>query len=93
MTPDAVEAMVDDIFTVMVEADQDLSGEALPRRLHLRGHVIEVTEILDRWPGASHLYIKLRGSDGATYILRQDLDRAAWQLILFRDQRVNDRGG
>jgi hypothetical protein len=85
--------MVDDIFAVVVEADQDVSGETLPRRLHLRGHVIDVTEILDRWPGANHLYVKLRCSDGATYILRQDLDRVVWQLILFRDQRVDDRGG
>jgi hypothetical protein len=75
-------------FTVAVEADQDLSGEALPRRLHLGGHVVEVAEIVDRWPGAGHLYVKLRGTDGNIYILRQDLDHVAWQLVLFRDQRA-----
>jgi hypothetical protein len=52
--------------------------------------VVTVTEILDRWPGAGHLYVKLRGSDGATYILRQDLGRGYWRLVLFRDQRAVD---
>jgi hypothetical protein len=82
--------IVDDTFALTVEADPDPSGEALPRRFCLGARVVKVTEILDRWPGAGHLYVKLRGSDGATYILRQDLGRGYWRLVLFRDQRAVD---
>jgi hypothetical protein len=85
--------MVDDTFALTVEADPDPSGEALPRRFRLGARVVEVAETLDRWPGAGHLYVKLRGSDGATYILRQDLDRGGWRLVLFRDPGALDRVG
>ena len=85
--------MVDDTFAVTVEAEQDAYGEALPRRVEFAGQVIGVAEILDRWPGTDHLYAKLRGSDGNTYILRQDLGRGGWQLVLFRDQRTDNPGG
>lgn len=85
--------MAEDSFTVPVEVEPDRSGEALPRRFRLGARTIEVAEILDRWPGTDHLYVKLRGSDGATYILRQDLSRDRWQLTLFRDARVADRAG
>jgi hypothetical protein len=58
-------------------------GEAVPRRLAIGGRSVGVAEVLDRWPGADHLYVKLRGLDGAVYILRQDLVRGHWQLVLF----------
>ena len=82
--------MADDTFTFLVEAEPDPRGELLPQRFHLGARGIEVIEILDRWPGAGHLYVKLRGSDGAIDILRQDLDRGRWQLALFRDPRAAD---
>ena len=78
--------MIDDTFTVMVEADPNSSGEVMPRCFRLGTRVIEVVEIFDRWPGADYLYVKLLGSDGVTYILRQDLARGRWQLILFHNQ-------
>jgi hypothetical protein len=89
--PKAAEVMANDTFTLAVETDPDSSGEARPHRFRLGARVVEVAEILDRWPGADHLYVKLRGSDGATYILRQDLARDRWRLVLFRDPRAADR--
>ena len=85
--------MADESFTLPVETTPDPWGEALPRRFRLGARVVEAVEILDRWPGAGHLYVKLRGSDGSVYILRQDSDRGAWQLVLFRDRRVADDAG
>jgi hypothetical protein len=66
--------------------------DLLPKRRagSASARVVKVAEILDRWPGAGHLYVKLRGSDGATYILRQDLGHGYWWLILFRNQRAVD---
>ncbi len=85
--------MAEDAFSLTVEIAPDPSGEALPRRFRLGARAVEVAETLDRWPGAGHLYAKLRGSDGATYILRQDLDRGGWRLVLFRDRRTADWAG
>jgi hypothetical protein len=82
--------MTDDSFALAVETAPDPSGEAVPRRFRLGARVVEVAEILDRWPGADHLYVKLLGSDGATYILRRDPDRGGWRLVLFRDPRAPD---
>jgi hypothetical protein len=45
-------------------------GLSTPRRFHLDRRSIEVVEILDQWFGADHRYCKLKGSDGAFYILR-----------------------
>lgn len=68
---------------VAVECEPGHRGEPVPRRLHLGQRPVDVVEILDRWPGADHLYVKLRGSDGALYILRHDAARAIWELTLY----------
>jgi hypothetical protein len=70
-------------FAVDVACGTGPAGEAVPRRFAFGGRSVDVIEVLDRWPGADHLYVKLRGSDSAIYILRQDLARDLWQLVLF----------
>ena len=80
--------MADDLFIIAVECDADPAGAPMPRSFCLGERTIEVVEILDRWPGADHLYLKLRGADGAFYILRQDLARDRWQLVLFDANRT-----
>jgi hypothetical protein len=82
--------MADDSFALTVETAPDPSGDAPPARFRLGAHAVEAVEVLDRWPGGDHLYVKLLGSDGATYILRRGLDRGDWRLVLFRDARVPD---
>jgi hypothetical protein len=77
-------------FSAAVEAEADPFGEVLPCRFRLGTRMIEVAEVLDRWPGADHLYVKLQGCDGATYILRQDLHRGDWALVLFEAARAAD---
>jgi hypothetical protein len=79
--------VAEDSFAVAIEVDADPSGGVQPRRFRLGARVVEVADVLDRWPGADHLYVKLRGADGATYILRQDAD-GGWRMVLFRDPRV-----
>jgi hypothetical protein len=81
----------DDTFAVTVEADPDASGEMLPRCFRLGARSVEVVDVLDRWPGADHLYVKLRGADGATYILRRGPD-GAWRLVLFQHPRAEENG-
>lgn len=71
-------------FELTVECYAGHRGEQEPRRVHFSGRVIEVAEILDRWLAPDHRYFKLRGEDGATYILRHDEQRGMWELTYFQ---------
>ncbi|HEX2525816.1 MAG TPA: hypothetical protein VHL31_05870 [Geminicoccus sp.] len=70
-------------FRVAVDVVDGQEDDLMPRRLWLGERGIQVAEVLDRWPGADHLYVKLRGGDGALYILRLDTSSGIWQMIQF----------
>ena len=67
---------------VEVETDQN-HGAAMLRRFRLDARGIEVVEILDQWFGADYRYCKVKGSDGALYVLRLNENRSEWTLIMF----------
>ena len=67
---------------VEVETDQ-IHGAAMPRRFRLDTREIEVVEILDQSFGADYRYCKVKGSDGALYVLRLNENRSEWSLIMF----------
>ena len=75
--------MNEDTTTLRVECYAGYRGEEAPRRLFLGERVIEVSDIIDRWLDPEHRYFKLRGDDGAVYILRHDLRHDSWELVLF----------
>lgn len=83
----APEPAAHDNFEVEVARGPDDPLGPVPQSFRHGTREIAVAEILDRWPGTDHLYIKLRGADGAVYILRQDLTRDRWQLVLFAAER------
>ena len=58
-------------------------NETTPRRFFLRSREIGVTEILDRWLAPDHRYFKIKGDDGAIYIIRHDVAANQWRLTLF----------
>lgn len=66
-----------------VECYAGYRGEETPRRFFLADRRIEVSEIIDRWLAPDHRYFKVRGDDGARYILRQEAASGQWQLTLF----------
>jgi len=68
---------------VQVECARDAQGGEFPTRLGFDGRSVAVAEILDCWPGYDYRYVKVKGEDGALYILRHDEARAAWELTLF----------
>ena len=69
---------------VDVECDaDDAGGGPTPRRVRLGARAVDVVEVLDRWFGTDHAYVKLAAADGATYILRHDLPADRWELIMF----------
>ncbi len=68
---------------VHVECYAGHRGEETPRRLSFGGRTIEVIEVLDAWLAPDHRYFKVRGDDGAGYILRHDVVTAAWELTMY----------
>ena len=58
-------------------------GEETPRRFSIGPRELEVVELIDRWLAPDHRYFKVRGDDGAVYILRHDVASWEWELTLF----------
>lgn len=74
-----------------VECHAGYRGEETPRRFWLGGRCIEVQEVLDRWLAPEHRYFKLRGDDGALYILRHDAAAERWRLTMYDSGGHPDR--
>jgi hypothetical protein len=73
---------------VNVDCHAGYRGDETPRRLELGGRRVEVVEVIDRWFGPDHAYFKLRGDDGAVYLVRHDEGADRWELKLYqRDSR------
>jgi hypothetical protein len=47
------------------------------------GRSIEVTEVLDAWLAPDHRYFKVRGENGACYIVRNDVESGLWELTMY----------
>jgi hypothetical protein len=58
-------------------------AEETPRRFTFDRRTIEVAEVLDAWLAPDHRYFKVRGDDGACYILRNDVPTGRWELAMF----------
>jgi len=72
---------------IAVETSQD-HGIEIPRTLRLNRDRIEVVEVLDQWYGSDYRYCKVKGGDGALYILRLDEPRSEWHLTMFASARA-----
>jgi hypothetical protein len=70
-------------LVVRVECYAGHRGEETPRRFHFGARAVGVVEVLDRWLSPYHRYFKVRGDDGANYILRLDVAADRWELTLF----------
>ncbi len=68
---------------VTVEAYSGYAANERPVRFMLDDHVIEVTEILDRWYGEADRYFRVSGSDGHIYVLRYINAEDRWELASF----------
>jgi hypothetical protein len=60
-------------------------AEETPRAILLGERRLDVTDVLDRWRGEDHEYVKLAASDGNRYVLRHDLDADEWEMVLMED--------
>jgi len=65
-----------------------------PRSLDWGGRPIDVVEMIDQWYGADYRYVKVKGSDGAIYIIRFneiDDERALTMFVSARGQALTAR--
>ena len=58
-------------------------GEQEPRAFTMGERRYEVNEIVDRWIAPDHRYFKVRGDNGACYILRSEMPVGRWELTMF----------
>lgn len=65
---------------IRVECHAGYRGEEEPRVLHLGRRRIAIVAVVDRWLDPRHRYFKVRGEDGATYLLRHDETSGTWEL-------------
>ncbi len=70
-------------LAVRVECYAGHRGEQTPRRFSFDGRPIEIVEVIDAWIAPDHRYFKVRGGDGACYILRNDVAAAHWELTMY----------
>ena len=68
---------------IRVDSYSGHRAEETPRRFFLGERCVEVVRVVDRWMGEDHRYFKVKGDDGAGYILRYDTSTDAWELTLF----------
>jgi hypothetical protein len=73
---------------IHVECYAGHEGEETPRRLRFDNRAVEVIDVIDRWLAPDHRYFKVKGEDGATYILRHDVESGAWELVMFDSGRA-----
>jgi hypothetical protein len=65
---------------VKVDCYAGYRGEETPRRFEIAGRRVEVVDVIDRWFGPDHRYFKVRGDDGAAYLLRHDERADRWEV-------------
>jgi hypothetical protein len=70
-----------------VETGHD-TGRELPRAFHFNARRVEVVKVVDQWFGPDYRYCKVKGDDGAVYILRVIEHSSSWQLTLFSSSRM-----
>jgi hypothetical protein len=70
-------------FKIKVDCYAGHRGEEIPVRFFIKERRIEIIEIIDRWLSPDHRYFKVRGDDGARYIIRHDTDSGNWELTMF----------
>jgi hypothetical protein len=70
-------------LSIQVECYAGYRDEESPCRFFLKSREIRVGEILDRWLAPDHRYFKVRGDDGAIYIIRHDVAAGHWELTMF----------
>lgn len=77
---------------IRVDCYAGYKGEETPRQFRLGDREIAVTEVIDQWIAPDHRYFKVRGDNGAIYILRHDTQTGDWKLTMFDKVGTTEEG-
>ena len=55
-----------------------------PQSIRFDSTEVQVAQIVDQWLDPDHRYFKFIGEDGATYIIRQDMNSMEWVLTYYQ---------
>jgi len=55
-----------------------------PQSIRFDSSEVQVAQIVDQWLDPDHRYFKFIGDDGATYIIRQDMNSMEWVLTYYQ---------
>ncbi|MEF8793701.1 hypothetical protein [Thiohalorhabdus sp.] len=75
-----------------IKVDTDPERDDLPQGFLLGDRYIGVTDILDRWPGADHCYLKVHAGGGGLYLLRREDVTDRWQLWMYQAEQPSQVG-
>lgn len=64
-----------------VHTEVDEKGNERPLAFFADGREIEIVETIDRWYDSDFNYYKVVSDDGTSYLLRHNLESAAWELV------------
>ena len=65
-----------------IEFYSGYKGDETPRRIWLGSKQIEIMEIVKRWMSPDERYFKVKGDNGSTYTICQDLSSYKWKVYL-----------
>jgi len=74
---------IDNLVKVQVQCYAGHRADERPVKFTVWSREVQVVEILDQWIAPAHRYFKLKGDDGAVYILRHDEARGEWRLSFY----------
>jgi len=77
-----------DGMQIRVDTYVGYRGMQMPQCFRLGRSRIGIVETVDQWFGPDYRYIKVKGDDDATYILRVHDVHGHWELTMFKSSRV-----
>ena len=72
---------------IQVECYAGYRADERPLRFTLRGRVLEIHEVEDRWYSPGAVYFRVLANDGNAYVLRHEEGIDVWTLDAFRAAR------
>jgi len=77
-------------LAIEVESYSGYCAEETPRVIYIGKQKIGIEAIIDRWLAPEYRYFKVRGDDGAIYIIRYDVVNEIWDLTMFLKGNLKD---